>query len=299
MLRTHDLGVSVSGRPLLDGVDLVFPPGRLTVIVGPNGAGKTTLLGCLTGERAPSRGRVELYGRDLARYSAADLARRRAVLPQASQLSFPFQVGEVVELGLSGPGTGRRANGRDRVAGAPDIVARALAIVDLEGYRARIYQTLSGGEKQRVHLARALCQVWEPMVDGEARYLFLDEPTASLDLRHQVEVLEIARDAARRGLGVVAVLHDLPLARAFADEVIVLDRGTVDSVGDPHAVLGARTLQRVFRLNAAHLELLSGETRTMATPPPAQAGPDTGKSGAGGRAAAFRATAQIHAPPSG
>ncbi|MBA5776175.1 heme ABC transporter ATP-binding protein [Stappia sp. F7233] len=245
MLVARNLHYSAGGRQLLADISLEIRPGELTVIVGPNGAGKSTLFSCLTGERKPRSGTVTLNGRDLRRFSAPELAALRAVMAQSALLSFPFTVQEVVELGLARAGTN---SARSRL-----IAEEALHRVDLAGYGSRSYQTLSGGERQRVQLARVLCQVWRPVAGGGPRYLFLDEPTSSLDIRHQFDVLEIAADFAKRGGAAIAILHDLAIARTYADKLIVLENGRLHSSGEPAITLKADMLKQVFRLSDAHL----------------------------------------------
>ena len=123
---------------------------------------------------------------------------------------------------------------------------RALARVDLEGFAGRFYQELSGGEQQRVQLARVLCQVWAPVLDGKPRYLFLDEPVSSLDIKHQLIIMNLARDFAERGGGVVAILHDLNLTAMFADRIFVMHRGRLAAAGSPNEVLSDELISRVF-----------------------------------------------------
>ena len=147
---------------------------------------------------------------------------------------------EVVTLGLSA-GVSSERNGRERVC-------EALAAVDLEGFGGRFYQELSGGEQQRVQLARVLVQVWEPTVDGQPCYLFLDEPTSNLDIKHRVDVMEVAARYARRGGGVFAILHDLNVAAAFADHVILIYEGRVLASGPRAEVLTAENLERVYAI---------------------------------------------------
>lgn len=239
MIRLEDAALAYRRRIGLHPTTLAFGPGLLTVIAGPNGAGKSTLLKLATGEIAPTSGRVLLDGDDMARLSPAAIARRRAVLPQSSALSFPFTVAEVVRLGLDAGGRG----------GGPAAVSQALARVELVDFGARFYGELSGGEQQRVHLARVLCQAGTPAVSEPARLLFLDEPISSLDIRHQIAVLRIARDFARAGGGVVAVLHDLNLAAGFADRLVVLAEGAVVADGPPEHVLTDALVASVFRLD--------------------------------------------------
>jgi iron complex transport system ATP-binding protein len=211
MFVAQNASVIRDGRALVADVDLALRPGVFTVVIGPNGAGKSTLLKALSGEIPPDRGQVFCHERPLARLSAVELAADRAVLPQSTTLSFPFTALEVVRMGAI-------ANG----SLDPTRAARAALVrVGLEGFEARPCRALSGGEQQRVQFARALAQVPLPVEHGRARALFLDEPTSSLDIGHQIGVLEIARDFARRGGAVLAILHDLNLAAEFADHLVV------------------------------------------------------------------------------
>lgn len=239
MFELDHASLRLAGRAILDDVSLQVAPGRLTVVVGPNGAGKSTCIKLLSGEIRPDRGRALFEGRALRDMPAHELASRRAVLPQSAQLAFPFTVHEVVRLGI------------DSRKGLSDVTRRhlpqhALERVDLGGFGGRRYQELSGGEQQRVHLARVLCQVGDPVQEGRPQYLFLDEPTASLDIRHQLSTLAIARDFARAGGGALAILHDLNLAAAFADHLIVIHRGQVFAEGPPAAVITDATMSQVF-----------------------------------------------------
>ena len=224
MYEARAIRVVLGGRAILDGVDLALSPGRVVVVVGPNGAGKSTLLKALAGERRPSSGEVRLDGVPLADIPTAALARRRAVLPQSVHVAFAFTVAEIVTLGLPA--------GLDRVL-TNAHVARALLAVDLENFDARLYEQLSGGERQRVQFARVLAQLWAAPAPG---YLLLDEPTLSLDLEHQLLALRIARDYAREGGGVLAVLHDINLAAMAADEIVALKNGRVVAAGTPGEV---------------------------------------------------------------
>lgn len=239
MIDVQALGVTLSGRNILKDIRFRARPGQLTAVIGPNGSGKSTLLKALCRD-LPYAGVVTLHGRDLATLTALEAACMRAVLPQSSTLPFPFTVREVVALGLS--------------AGRPGLVGRALVdlpesaleAVDLASFGARPFGELSGGEQQRVHLARVLCQVWLPVLDGVPRFLFLDEPVSSLDIRHQLIVMDIARHYAQRGGGVVAVLHDLNLAAMYADQVLALGGGRLVAAGTPAEVLTDPNLKLVF-----------------------------------------------------
>jgi iron complex transport system ATP-binding protein len=227
-LAATDVGVSVRGRWLLRDVALAVAPGEVVALVGPNGAGKSTLLRVLAGDMLPATGRVLLDGRPIGEFRPRELALRRAVLPQQTVLQFAFTAREVVEMGR-GP---RR--GEDDEA----VVATSLARTESSQVAERIFPSLSVGEQARVSLSRVLAQ--------ESPLLLLDEPTASLDLRHQQLVMEVARDLAASGAMIVAVLHDLNLAAAHADRIAVLHGGRLVADGTPWETLTESLLTEVF-----------------------------------------------------
>ncbi|ESY19552.1 MULTISPECIES: heme ABC transporter ATP-binding protein [unclassified Mesorhizobium] len=239
MIEARDVSVAMGGKRIVANVDFVARPGEIAAIVGPNGSGKTTFLKALSGDLAFA-GTVAVNGRDLTAMKPVEAATVRAVLPQAETLSFPFTVHEVVRLGLIGGRSGVLPGEDDR------LPERALARVDLDGFAGRFYQELSGGEQQRVQLARVLCQVWAPVLDGKPRYLYLDEPVSSLDIKHQLIIMNIARDFARRGGGVIAVLHDLNLTAMYADRIFVMHRGRLAADGSPQEVLSDDLIEKVF-----------------------------------------------------
>jgi len=244
MFAARSLHMRLGRTEALAGVDLDAAPGCVTAIVGPNGSGKTTLMRALAGEIVPE-GFVMLDGIPIMEMKPWALATRRAVLPQATPLAFPFTVGEVVRLGLAaGPH-----------AGSAQVASAALAAVGLRGFDGRLFQELSGGQQARAQLARVLAQVWSPVLDGSPCWLLLDEPVASLDIGQQIEVLRLARDYAGRGGGVLAVMHDLNLTAMMADRVVLLDQGRVLAAGPPGTVLTDAHLARAYgcdlRVNVA------------------------------------------------
>lgn len=239
MIEASDVSVSIGKKRIVSGVDFAVRPGEIAAVVGPNGSGKTTFLRALSGD-LPYTGDISINGRAVAAMHPSEAAAMRAVLPQATALSFPFTVREVVKLGLM--------NGRSGALPGEDerLPERALARVELDGFGGRFYQELSGGEQQRVQLARVLCQVWAPVLQGQPRWLFLDEPVSSLDIRHQLTIMNIARDFARRGGGVVAILHDLNLTAMYADRIFVMHRGRLAAAGAPQETLSSELMSRVF-----------------------------------------------------
>lgn len=239
MIETKELSVALGSRTIIDGFNFKAHAGQLTAIVGPNGSGKTTFFRALCGE-LPYRGSATLNGNEIKALDPVRAATLRAVLPQATSLAFPFTVGEIVRLGSMSTLSGRTRDG------ARSLVERALSRVDLVGYGARYYQELSGGEQQRVQLARVLCQVSEAIGPDGPRCLMLDEPVSSLDIRHQLQVMNVARDFAQSGGGVVAILHDLNLAAMFADRIYVVSRGQLAASGRPVDVLKDELIESVF-----------------------------------------------------
>ncbi|MBR3192349.1 heme ABC transporter ATP-binding protein [Bosea sp. (in: a-proteobacteria)] len=249
ILEADDLSFSVRGSTLVRGASLALQEGTTTIVVGPNGAGKSTLLKLLTGELSPSQGTVRMDGATLPQIPAWELACRRAVMVQNQRLAFPFTVYEVARLGLEGVG---RAQSRIRKS---EIIAQALETAGVVGLAGRQYQTLSGGEQQRVQFARALCQLEAGRSVAQRQILFLDEPIASLDLCHQLSLLDAARSIAAQGAAVLVVLHDLNLAVTYADRLVVMHEGAIVAQGDPSAILDDNLLRGVFRVSLSFSRL--------------------------------------------
>ncbi|MFJ5725416.1 heme ABC transporter ATP-binding protein [Streptomyces sp. NPDC093149] len=227
------LRVRLGGRPVLDSVELTAYAGEVLALVGPNGAGKSTLLAALAADLPAESGTVRIGGRPATDWSAAELALRRAVLPQSAALSFPFPVADVVRMGRA-PWAGTERADEDEPA-----VAAAMAATEVTEFAGRPFSALSGGERARVALARVLAQ--------RAPLLLLDEPTAALDLRHQELVLRLCRERAAAGDAVVVVLHDLGLAAAYADRAAVLRDGRIAVAGPPVEVFTGELLGEVYR----------------------------------------------------
>jgi iron complex transport system ATP-binding protein len=237
-LEARDVHLNYGGRRVLQAVHLRARPGRLLALIGPNGAGKSSLLGVLAGLLRPSLGTAMLDGVPLARWSAAALARRRAMLSQRVQLGFAFRAEEVAMLGRSPCGAASPTVADRR------IVEAAMQATGTWALRERNYLELSGGEQQRVQLARVLAQIWG--CRDAPGWLLLDEPEAGLDIAHQHELLRHARRMAGQGFGVVAVLHDLNLAARYADDVALLSQGRLVRHGSGEQVLEAEVLSRIY-----------------------------------------------------
>ncbi|MGV9269325.1 heme ABC transporter ATP-binding protein [Kitasatospora sp. NPDC003701] len=232
LLTAEAVRLTIGGRELLAGASVRVAAGEVVALLGPNGAGKSTLLSVLAGDLAPTAGEVRLLDRPLAGYRPAELARHRALLPQSAALSFPFPADEVVRMGRA-PWAGTAAAAEDDA-----VVAEAMAATESTAFAGRPFTALSGGERARVALARVLAQ--------RTALLLLDEPTAALDLRHQELVLRVARARAGAGDAVVVVLHDLSLAAAYADRVVLLAAGATVADGPVAEVLRAPLLSEVY-----------------------------------------------------
>lgn len=245
MLKAGEIDVRVAGRDLLRQVDFVLEAGECVALMGPNGAGKSTLLKVLAGEMRPSRGWVTLNERALDALSMTHRACLRAVLPQHLDLAFPFSAWEVALLGRM-PHYRAAPGRRDR-----EVVTEVMRLLDVLDLAERPYTRLSGGERARVQLARVFAQIWDERPDGEPRYLLLDEPTAPLDVAHQLDLMARLRSLLGRGVGVLMIVHDINLAATHADRVVLLRDGVSKAEGSPKAVMTPEVLREVFEVEAS------------------------------------------------
>lgn len=249
-VKAQNIGVEIAGKCLLEDVSFEIEAGEMLAVLGPNGAGKSTLLKTLAGEVSDFEGGIYFGGRETREWTGGEISKCRGVLPQSFAMSFPFKVREVALLGRT-PHVDFKESRRDF-----EIIEKALKTVEISDFAERFYPTLSGGEQQRVQLARVLAQIWEKPTDG-LRFLLLDEPTASLDLAHQHLTLQTAREFAAENTVVIAVLHDLNLAAQYADKVLVLKKGRKTAFGKPKNVLSADLIRDVFGIEvyiAEHAE---------------------------------------------
>lgn len=236
-------GFRTGQRWLLREANLALAAGQFTVVIGPNGAGKSTLLRLLSGEWAPAEGHVMTLGQPIGAVPAWQLAARRVVMAQGISTGFPFAVHEVVALGAVA--IGRRLSHRL----VRQVVEASLAAADMLPFAGRAFPTLSGGEQQRVQFARALCQLEVGRLIEPRQTLLLDEPIASLDLAHQLAVLDAAKALTKRPsspIAVMAILHDLNLAACYADHLVLLHAGGIVAQGAVKAVLTEANLEAVF-----------------------------------------------------
>jgi len=250
LLQAIGIEVRARTKTLLCDVSLDVAPGEFVAIIGPNGAGKSTLLNALAGDRVLSSGEILLDGRPLSHWSKLELARRRAVLPQHSAVAFDFTGLQIAMLGL----LAFRGILSERQMQA--LAEKALAETEALGFADRPYTVLSGGERQRVQLARVLAQCDADPV--ATPFLLLDEPITGLDLSHQHAALASARRRVDRGLGVLAVLHDLNMAARYADRVGIVERGRVTNLGPTRQTLDPERLSAVFATPIVRIEAAGG-----------------------------------------
>jgi iron complex transport system ATP-binding protein len=244
MLAASNITYKIGAKTLLDDVSVAFEPGKLNLIIGPNGAGKSTLIKVLCNQQVAAKGKVTYDGKDIHQFSVADLAKRRAVLSQNIELAFPLTVEEVVMMGRYPHFSGKPQ--------AQDLKAcsEAMDFFDVAGMANRNYMTLSGGEKQRVHFARVVAQIWYPPSEG-SRYLILDEPLTFLDVFYQFDFMyKVVELIKQQGVVVVGVVHDLNLAARFADQVTLVCNGKILANGSKEEVLSKTNIKAAYHMEA-------------------------------------------------
>lgn len=228
-IEADDVNFSYGAVRILTDVSITVEEGEVLGVLGPNGAGKSTLLGVLAGDLR-ARGNILLFGQKIEDYRRPQLARVRSFMEQSSEFPFAYRARDIVAMGRTCWNSSQREN--------DEAVDAALRAVEGEDLADREVTKLSGGEKARVTLARVLAQ--------QARIVFLDEPTAALDIAHRERSLELCADLAREGCAVVAVMHDIQVAASHCDKIALMDAGRIVAVGDPKTVLTAERLTNVY-----------------------------------------------------
>ena len=251
LIELTSVGLALDGRAILKNVSLQVFPGEVLALVGPNGAGKSSLLSVMSGDVQATTGRALLQGRDVSKYRVDEAARQRSVLMQSNEVSFPFTVAEIVEMGRA-PWARTTSLADDNKA-----IAEALQKADVEHLVERRFNQLSGGERARVSLARVLAQ--------RTPVVLLDEPTAALDLKHQESVMKTVREIAGQGRAVVVVVHDLSVAAGYADRVAMVVEGKIAAVGSPSEVITAKRVSEVYGV-AVDIETVGSPARPVILP---------------------------------
>ncbi|GLQ04789.1 heme ABC transporter ATP-binding protein [Sneathiella chinensis] len=244
MIDALSLSHAVGSKTILDQVSLQARPGEILSILGPNGAGKSTLLKCLAGYIRPTRGQVRLDGRPIQDIDLSELARRRAVLTQQIALNFPFTALEIAAMGRTA------LAGNEPPSNALAIAREALSLTEVSHLADRPISSLSGGEQQRVHMARVLAQLW----GQESACLLLDEPTSALDLKHQFRLFDLCRSLCdKRGFAVVVILHDLALARRVSDQTLLLRGGQAFACGSSASVITPQAISDLYEIHSSQV----------------------------------------------
>jgi iron complex transport system ATP-binding protein len=220
MLRAENISFKIDHKYLLHDSTVEFEAGKFHVIMGSNGAGKTTLLKLLAGDQKPSSGKIVLFEKELNHYSKKELATKRGVLSQHYNISFPISVNDIVLMGRY-PYFGNNPGTNDL-----SICKQAMQLMDVNDLSERDYNTLSGGEAQKVQMSRVLSQIWEAR-EGEEKLLFLDEPVSHLDIKYQHQLLTAAKNLCNHHATVIAILHDINLSIAYADRILFMKQGKI------------------------------------------------------------------------
>ena len=243
-INVEGLSFAINNKKILDDLSFTLKAGEITAVVGENGAGKSSLFNCLSGV-SKFNGVINLNGKPVKSMGLAELAKYRAVLPQNSNLSFPFSVNEVVRLAMSLGSLGFEEQ--------EEIIVECLSLLDAEQFIDRNYTSLSGGEKQRVQIARVLAQL-RAHKHQEDQFLFLDEPTSALDLKHQYATLKMLNKLSSsngefRNIGVVVIVHDLNLASLYCDKILVIEGGRLIKHDTPEQVLSTELISSTFNID--------------------------------------------------
>ncbi len=254
ILQCTSLGLSIQQQTLLDNVSLDFQTGQFIGLIGPNGAGKSTLLKLLSGLSEPSAGVVRLQGQPLKNYTRRDIAQQVSFVPQDTSINYAFSVKEIVAMGRNPHLGAFQPEAEQDLA----IIAEALEKTDLASLADRPVDQLSGGERQRVFIARSLAQ--------QTSVLLMDEPTASLDLCHQLEILSLLRNLAEQGHLVIVAIHDLDMASRFCHRLVIMSKGTIAAEGKPHDVITPQNLRDHFAIEAC-VEAYPGSSESLRITP--------------------------------
>ena len=241
-IKSESVSVEINGIDILKNINVEVSQGEILTIVGPNGAGKSTFLNVLSGDIEPSEGLV-FYDETLL--GNIDIEKRsftRSVMSQSQAMVFDFSVREIIEMGWIDRGISSYAKN------FKNAMIEVVEECNVGNLLNQTFNTLSGGEQRRVHFARTLLQLWRPSASDDPRYLLLDEPTANLDLSHEVKLLDIIKNKSRDGFGILLVIHDLNFAAKFSDKIALLKNGSLVKMGSPDEVLTSEILTDVYKI---------------------------------------------------
>ena len=242
-VRCESIDIKLNKRKILKNISIEVNEKEILSVIGPNGAGKSTLLKSLAGDINPISGNIFYDEKNINQIDIQERAFTRSVMSQLQPIAFDFSVKEIVEMGWIDRGESEYA---DQFDDAVNEVIHKCGVKDLIN---RNFNTLSGGEQRRIHFARTLLQLWRPSNSNDPKYLFLDEPTANLDLTYEIKLLNIVKEVAQEGAGVMLVLHDLNLAAKFSDKVAILKGGSLIDIGLPIDVLKSTLLSEIYEID--------------------------------------------------
>ena len=241
-VRCESIDINLNKREILKNISIEVKENEILSIIGPNGAGKSTLLKSLAGDVNPTNGNIFYDEININQIDIQERAFTRSVMSQLQPIAFDFSVKEIVEMGWIDRGESKYADQFD------DAVKEVILKCGVKDLIDRNFNNLSGGEQRRIHFARTLLQLWRPSNSSDPKYLFLDEPTANLDLTYEIKLLNIVKDVAQEGAGVILVLHDLNLAAKFSDKVAILKGGLLIDIGLPKDILKSTLLSDVYEI---------------------------------------------------
>ena len=242
-IKSNGIDISLGGRKILNNISVEISIGEITSGIGPNGAGKSTLLKVLAGDINPDMGSIFYDKKDLIDINIQERAFTRSVMSQLQPIAFDFSVREIIEMGWINRGESNYAQEFE------NAVMEIVLKCGVENLIHRNFNTLSGGEQRRIHFARTLLQLWRPSDAKDPKYLLLDEPTANLDLTYEVKMLNIIKEVANEGSGIMLVLHDLNLAAKYSDKIVLLSDGKIIKTGSPKDVLKAEILSEIYDID--------------------------------------------------
>ena len=227
-------------KAILSEINLEITQGKILGVIGPNGSGKSTLLSLLAGDFLPTEGNITYEDNDIKNLSFIDRAKRRSVLSQSQKIMFNYTVNEIISMGIV-EGYGIKTNDSSQIK-----LQTMIGLFELDDLVNRDIRTLSGGEQQRVHIARSIIQIWNRSIYTEPRFILLDEPTSNLDLAQEIKILKIIKKEVKKGLGAMIIFHDLNLTAHFADKIAMLSDGKIIEYGIPKSVLKPSLLEKVY-----------------------------------------------------
>ena len=242
-IKAKSIFWEVDNKRIIEDISLEISLGEVVSIIGPNGAGKSSFLNVLSGDIKPTSGSVSFDETNLKDISIQERSFMRSVMSQSQQIVYDFSVKEIIEMGWLDRGI---ASYSGNFKEAVMKVASECSVHDLLEQK---FNTLSGGEQRRVHFARTLIQLWRPSNSHDPRYMFLDEPTANLDILHEQNLMKLVRSKAMEGIGILLILHDLNLAAKYSDKLVIFKNGSLIKSGSPEEVLQSKVLTEVYGLD--------------------------------------------------